>query len=124
MATNSENSEPGKSRIENPSQLSEADWKKRLTPQQYYICRQKGTEMPGTGKYLYHKEKGVYACVACGQELFKSETKLESSDWPSFYEAIAGTVRIEPDLEAVCTRCGSHLGHCFNDGPPPTGKRY
>lgn len=110
--------------IKNPMNLTEEEWKKRLTPEQFYICREKGTEPSGSGMYLNHWKKGVYACVACGQELFKSETKYDACGWPSFWDAIPGSVRVESDLEAVCTRCGSHLGHRFDDGPKPTGKRY
>ncbi len=114
----------GNTLTKDPLKLTEEEWKKRLSPAEFFICRQKGTEMPGTGKYLHHKAKGIYVCVACRQELFSSKTKYDACDWPSFWDALAGSVRVESDLEALCTRCGSHLGHRFDDGPPPTGKRY
>jgi peptide-methionine (R)-S-oxide reductase len=110
--------------VEDPMKISEAEWKKRLTPDQYYVCRQKGTEAPETGAYLHHKEKGTYDCVACGQPLFSSDTKYDACGWPSFWNALPNAVRVESDLESVCTKCGSHLGHRFNDGPKPTGWRY
>jgi len=95
--------------------------------------RQKGTERPFTGNLYYNKEKGVYTCAACGQELFSSDTKFESgTGWPSFSDVISSDkVRLKEDnsyfmnrVEVVCSRCGSHLGHVFEDGPSPTGKRY
>ena len=108
-------------------------WRDRLTPQQYYVCRGKGTEAPFTGQYWDHHETGVYACVAWGQALFVSGTKFDSgSGWPSFYapagddqvkevrDASHGMIR----TEVVCSQCGSHLGHVFPDGPAPTGLRY
>ena len=108
------------------------DWKKKLTPQQYRILREKGTEMPGTGKLLYNKEKGKYVCAGCGAEIFSSKTKFASgTGWPSFYDAKKGAVELKTDkslfttrTEALCKKCGGHLGHVFNDGPQPTGKRY
>lgn len=108
-------------------------WKAKLTPQQYNVCRLGGTEAPFTGKYVHHKETGMYSCVACGNELFDSGTKFDSgTGWPSFYDVAArGGVRLQDDgshgmhrIEAVCSKCGSHLGHVFDDGPGPTGKRY
>lgn len=112
---------------------SEEEWKKELPADVYYIMREKGTERPFSGKYYNHKEKGVYLCAACGNELFSSDAKFESgTGWPSFYEAFdessvikkqdltAGMVR----TEVLCARCASHLGHVFDDGPPPTGKRF
>jgi len=112
--------------------LSEEEWRKKLTPEQYEICREKGTERPNTGKYLHHKEKGTYACVACGHPIFSSETKYDSGcGWPAYYDALADGAKLNTDtsfgftrVEAVCARCDSHLGHVFDDGPPPTGKRY
>ncbi|AKB34989.1 Peptide methionine sulfoxide reductase MsrB [Methanosarcina siciliae C2J] len=95
--------------------------------------RQKGTEKPFSGNLYYNKEKGVYTCAACGQELFSSDTKFESgTGWPSFYDVISSDkVRLKEDnsyfmhrIEVVCSRCGSHLGHVFEDGPAPSGKRY
>ncbi len=112
---------------------SEQQWREQLTPQQYEILRRKGTEPPFTGKYVYSKEDGVYRCAACGAELFSSDAKFDSgTGWPSFTEpATAGSVELRPDTshfmrrtEVVCARCGSHLGHVFDDGPRPTGKRY
>ena len=118
---------------QNKIEKSEEEWKKVLTPEQYNVLRQKGTESPFTGKLYYNKEKGVYTCAACGQELFSSDTKFESgTGWPSFYDVISSDkVRLQEDnshfmhrIEVVCSRCGSHLGHVFEDGPAPTEKRY
>ncbi len=106
---------------------SEAEWKKKLTPEQFYILRQKGTEAPGTGKYLHHKEDGLYGCAGCGQPLYDSKTKYDACGWPSYWDALPGAVATERDfgaVEAVCARCRGHLGHIFDDGPPPTGKRH
>jgi len=112
---------------------TDSEWKEILTPEQYRITRQKGTERAFTGEYNDLKKKGVYACVCCGQELFSSESKYDSgSGWPSYWEPISGeNVALERDgslgmarTEAVCSRCGAHLGHVFDDGPQPTGKRY
>ena len=109
---------------------SEAEWKKLLTSEQYRILRQKGTERAFTGKYWKEKREGVYSCAACNQELFHSEHKFKSgTGWPSYYKAIApGRVDTESDrtygmvrTEILCSRCGSHLGHVFRDGPRPTG---
>jgi peptide-methionine (R)-S-oxide reductase len=109
------------------------EWKKKLTPEQYNVCRLGGTESPFSGKYYLHKEPGTYICVACGQELFSSTTKFESgTGWPSFWEAIQEAhVTLKDDysynmhrVEVLCAGCGSHLGHVFDDGPAPTGKRY
>jgi len=106
---------------------------KKLTEEQYYVCQMGGTERPFTGKYWNHKGDGVYACVVCDQELFDSKTKYESgSGWPSFYDAIeSGKVATKRDTshgmirtEILCAKCGSHLGHVFDDGPRPTGLRY
>jgi peptide-methionine (R)-S-oxide reductase len=111
---------------------SEAEWKKKLTPEEYRVLRGKGTERPFTGKYYRSKEQGVYRCAACGQVLYRSDTKFESgTGWPSFWDAEPGSVRFLEDkshgmrrTEVVCSRCGSHLGHVFDDGPGPTGKRH
>lgn len=112
---------------------TEQEWKKILSSEQFQITRKKGTERAFTGKYWDHHEKGVYRCVACGNDLFRSETKFESgTGWPSFYEPVAmENVRTETDTswfmtrtEVLCSRCGAHLGHVFNDGPKPTGLRY
>lgn len=111
----------------------EAEWKRELTPEQYHILREKGTERPFTGKYYKTKEQGIYKCSACGNELFSSDTKYDSkTGWPSFYEPISeGSLEFKPDdsmgmkrVEVICGRCGSHLGHVFDDGPKPTGKRF
>lgn len=112
---------------------SEQEWKKELSPEQYKVLRQCGTELPGTGKYYHHYEAGKYICAACGQVLFDSETKYTSgSGWPSFYDVIADSnVVLSKDIshgmirtEVKCANCGSHLGHVFPDGPAPTFKRY
>lgn len=112
---------------------TEAEWKKELTPVQYQVLRQKGTERAFTGAYWDNHEKGTYYCAACHQALFDSTTKFESgTGWPSFYQPVAeGAVKINRDNsygmvreEVVCSRCGGHLGHVFDDGPKPTGLRY
>lgn len=113
--------------------LTEAEWKERLTPEQFRVCREKGTERAFTGKYWDTKKKGTYVCVACGNELFSSDTKFESgTGWPSFWAPIGDEkVSTEEDnswfttrTEVLCRRCDSHLGHVFNDGPAPTHLRY
>ena len=112
---------------------TEAEWKEILTPEQYYILRQKGTDRPGDGGYTKHFEKGTYHCAACDAQLFESGTKYESHcGWPSFDDAIDGAVEYTLDkshgmlrTEITCTKCGGHLGHVFDDGPrDTTGKRY
>jgi peptide-methionine (R)-S-oxide reductase len=112
---------------------TDAEWRQTLTPEQYYVCREKGTERPFSGRYWKEKAAGTYHCAACGQPLFDAETKFESgTGWPSFYQPIAGQqVRVEEDrshgmvrTEVLCSRCESHLGHVFPDGPAPTGLRY
>jgi peptide-methionine (R)-S-oxide reductase len=113
--------------------ITEEEWKKLLPEDIYHIARQKGTERPWTSKFENFYEKGTYYCAACGNALFKSDTKFESGcGWPSFYEPISKTSIINtPDhshgmtrTEVQCGRCKAHLGHVFNDGPPPTGLRY
>jgi peptide-methionine (R)-S-oxide reductase len=112
---------------------SDEEWRQELTPEQYEVLRQKGTEPPFTGKYVYAKDRGMYRCAACGAELFSSDTKFESgTGWPSFTEpAVAANVEARQDTshglvrtEVLCRRCGGHLGHVFDDGPGPTGLRY
>jgi peptide-methionine (R)-S-oxide reductase len=114
-------------------QKSDAEWRAQLTPEQYRITRQHGTEPPFTGPYLDEKEPGLYRCVCCDAPLFRSDTKYESgSGWPSFYEPVgpdAITERTDPThgmrrVEILCSNCGAHLGHVFPDGPEPTGLRY
>ncbi len=109
------------------------DFKKKLTPKQYQILIEKGTERPFTGNLLYNKKKGTYTCAACGNELFSSETKFDSgTGWPSFSdvineESVKKTVDISlgmTRIEVTCKKCGGHLGHVFDDGPAPTNKRY
>ena len=111
----------------------DAAWAEELTPAQYEVLRQKGTEPAFTGRFTHNKAKGMYVCGACGAELFASDTKYDSgSGWPSFYEpAVAENVETHEDLshgmrriEVTCARCGGHLGHVFPDGPQPTGERY
>ena len=116
-----------------PLHGTDAEWKQRLTPEQYTILRRKGTETAFTGKYWHTKAKGVYRCAGCGQPLFSSDAKFDSgTGWPSFWTAYApNTVATGSDdslwmhrTEVLCNRCGSHLGHVFSDGPQPTGLRY
>lgn len=110
---------------------TQEDWKKMLTPEQFHILREKGTEMAGTGKLLYSKENGMYVCGACGAGLFPSDVKFDSgTGWPSFSDATENVGKRQ-DLsmgivrtEVYCKKCNSHLGHVFDDGPKPTGKRY
>lgn len=113
---------------------TESEWKKRLTPEQYHVLREKGTETPGTGEFLHHEANGDYVCAACGNVLFKSGTKFDSGcGWPSFYDiAKSDSVELHDDLshgmkrtEVTCKKCGGHLGHVFDDGPKDkTGLRY
>lgn len=125
----------GKAETMNVDKLvkTETEWKRELTPEQYRVLREKGTERPFTGEYNNHKEPGTYSCAGCGQDLFESDTKFESHcGWPSFWDAMDKTrVAYHEDfshgmhrVEVTCSRCGGHLGHIFDDGPRPTGKRF
>lgn len=114
-------------------ELSDDEWKKRLTPEEYEVLREKGTEWAFTGKYAHETKPGVYTCAACGQPLFMSEHKYDSgTGWPSFYQPISNdAVGYEEDntllnsrVEVHCSHCGGHLGHVFKDGPQPTGLRF
>lgn len=114
-------------------QKTEEQWREELTPEQYEILRKKGTEPPFTGKYTYNKDTGMYRCGGCGAELFSSDTKYDSgSGWPSFTDpANPANVELHEDVshgmvrtEVICKNCGGHLGHVFDDGPGPEGKRY
>jgi len=115
-----------------PVTRSDAEWRKALTPEQYYIMREHGTEMPGSCALLNEKRAGQFFCAACDQPLFVSNKKFESgTGWPSFNDPLPGSVETETDsshgmtrTEVLCARCGSHLGHVFLDGPPPTNQRY
>ena len=111
----------------------ETDWKRKLSPEQYRVLREKATEAPFTGKLLYNKEKGMYICAGCGSRLFDSETKFESgSGWPSFFApAKKDSIETQEDsssgmrrIEVLCKKCNGHLGHMFDDGPEPTGLRF
>jgi peptide-methionine (R)-S-oxide reductase len=112
---------------------TDAEWREKLSPEQYEILRRKGTEPPFSGQYVYNKKTGMYRCAGCGAELFSSDTKFDSgTGWPSFTEpAVAANIKTEDDLsygmrrtEVTCANCGGHLGHVFPDGPGPTGLRY
>jgi len=115
-----------------PVSFSDGEWKKRLTPKQYYILRKKGTEVPGTSPLLHEKRKGVFVCAADGNVLYSSATKYDSkTGWPSFWDVVPGSIGKSidfetgyPRTEVHCIKCGGHLGHVFDDGPKPTGKRY
>jgi peptide-methionine (R)-S-oxide reductase len=111
---------------------SDAEWRKELTPEQYRVLRQKGTEQAFCGTFWNHHDKGVYACAACGTPLFRSGEKFDSgTGWPSYTAPIDGAITTATDrslgmarTEVMCAKCGGHLGHVFDDGPPPTGLRY
>ncbi len=111
---------------------SEAEWRAQLSPEQYRVTREKGTERPHSGEYDQHGETGTYTCVCCGESLFGSESKFDAGcGWPSFFAADAEAVETQEDrshgmlrTEIMCRRCGAHLGHVFEDGPRPTGLRY
>ena len=112
---------------------TDKEWREQLTPEQYEVCRNKGTERPFTGEYYNCKDSGTYRCICCGKELFSSDTKYDSGcGWPSFYNTLDNdSVKTNIDnshgmrrTEVVCHDCGAHLGHVFEDGPRPTGLRY
>ncbi len=115
-----------------PVHFSVAEWRKRLSPEQFRILRQRGTEYPGTSSLLHERRKGTFCCVADGHPLFSSATKYDSgTGWPSFWQPLPGAIGTSTDwglgdirTEVHCARCGGHLGHVFDDGPKPTGKRY
>jgi len=118
---------------ENPGDIKNEEWKKILPKEIYHIAREKATERPGTGKYFQHSEVGTYSCAVCGNPLFRSNGKFNSScGWPSFFEPISekSMIYLQDNsfgmnrTEVECGKCHSHLGHVFEDGPPPTGKRY
>jgi peptide-methionine (R)-S-oxide reductase len=134
-ASNLEQSSKAKTKKEKRMKVvkTEEEWKQILSPEEYSVTREHGTERAFTGKYWDNHEKGTYVCVACGQELFNSDTKFDSgTGWPSFYKPIEGdAVEEKRDttygmvrVEVLCSRCDSHLGHVFDDGPKPTGLRY
>ena len=128
------NSQTNKTPMESSYNKTEGEWKKVLSPQQYDVLRNKGTERPGTGKYNNHYVKGYYTCAGCGTELFSSEQKFDSHcGWPSFDGELGGGNRVKKvadyshgmiRTEIVCAKCGGHLGHLFDDGPTATGQRY
>ena len=115
-----------------PVTHTDAEWRKILTPEQFQIMRQHGTEMPGSCALLHEKRQGTFLCAGCNQPLFESKLKFESgTGWPSFNDPVTGSVEVETDRshgmvrdEVHCANCGSHLGHVFPDGPPPTHQRY
>ena len=112
--------------------MNEEEIKKKLTKEEYHVLREKGTEAPGSGKYLHEKAEGTYMCKVCGNPLFASDAKFDSgTGWPSFDQALSGAVKYEHDekygmerTEVMCAKCDSHLGHVFDDGPETTGKRF
>jgi peptide-methionine (R)-S-oxide reductase len=126
-------SEKGEVTLVEKVHRTKEEWKKLLTPEEYHVTREKGTERAFSGKYHDFKGKGIYKCVGCGTDLFSSETKFDSgTGWPSFWEPVAKENILNKDdrsffmhrTEVLCARCQAHLGHVFDDGPPPTGKRY
>ena len=113
--------------------ISEKEWREKLTPEEYYVTREKGTERPFTGKYNNSQEPGIYSCICCGQDLFDSDEKFDSgTGWPSYWNPINGDAVITEEdhsfgmvrTEVMCSICDAHLGHLFPDGPKPTGLRY
>lgn len=123
---------PGGANMTNKHAKSDSEWRKELTPEQYRVLREKGTEPAYCGALWNNHENGVYVCAACGAELFRSNEKFESgTGWPSYWAPVEGSVTTQVDrthgmvrTEVLCSRCDSHLGHVFEDGPPPTGLRY
>jgi peptide-methionine (R)-S-oxide reductase len=120
-------------KTEKPAKKSDSEWRQELTPEQFHVCREKGTERAFTGEYYDSKEPGMYRCVCCGRELFSSEAKYNSgTGWPSFFQPVSGAaVKTAEDnslgrvrTEVLCSSCDAHLGHVFPDGPQPTGLRY
>ncbi len=133
MTTNDKTEAHGTASRDHHVRLTEAEWRKRLTPEQFRVCREKGTERAFTGKFNDHKADGTYVCVACGNPLFESNHKFNSgTGWPSFWkplsddsvETVTDTSHGMRRTEVTCNSCDSHLGHVFNDGPKPTGLRY
>lgn len=127
------NARTGKTEEVTPVNKTDAEWKSQLTPEQFSVARKQGTEYAFTGKYHASKEHGIYTCICCGTDLFLSETKFDSgTGWPSFYAPVSRlNIRTHADstggmvrTEVLCARCGAHLGHVFDDGPPQTGQRY
>ena len=122
---------PARPKVE-PLRLPDAEWRKRLTPQQFAVLREEGTEIPGTSPLNHEKRKGMFHCAGCDLPLFSSDTKYESgTGWPSFYAALPGALGTKTDLKLLvprteyhCARCEGHQGHVFDDGPPPSGKRF
>lgn len=121
------------SKCKDPKSMTDAEWRDHLTPEQYRVLREAGTEPPHMNKYVHHKDNGTYVCAGCGEELFSSATKYDSgSGWPAFWDAVDPT-KIEQHtdtshgmvrVEVTCASCNGHLGHVFPDGPAPTGSRY
>lgn len=132
--SNSQNNQTkSKTTMDTKVKKTEEEWKKILSPEQYDVLREKGTEAPFSGKYYLHTEKGIYVCAACGTELFKSDAKFDAGcGWPSFSDVVDSSKVIYTKdnslgmirTEITCAKCGGHLGHVFDDGPAPTGLRY